>query len=162
MDDETFNIYYAGEVLDGHDAASVREGLAVLFNANDATLDKLFSGATHLIRRNLDREQALRYKAAMERAGIGRGSEFTRDRSVRRDRIAWLNGETRAQQQLFDFLEQVRVEFLGQKKGRLRDLQQMIGNSLKVIKKHRYCHRLSMAGEPLHYYAVVGRKETDF
>ena len=69
MDDETFNIYYAGEVLDGHDAASVREGLAVLFNANDATLDKLFSGATHLIRRDLDREQALRYKAAMERAG---------------------------------------------------------------------------------------------
>lgn len=69
MDEESFNIYYAGEVLEGHDAALVREGLAVLFNANDATLDKLFSGATHLIRRNLDREQALRYKAAMERAG---------------------------------------------------------------------------------------------
>ena len=69
MDDETFNIYYAGELLEGHDAAGVREGLAVLFNASDATLDKLFSGATHLIRRDLDREQALRYKAAMERAG---------------------------------------------------------------------------------------------
>jgi len=69
MDDETFNIYYAGELLDGHDAASVREGLAVLFNASDTTLDKLFSGATHLIRRDLDREQTLRYKAAMERAG---------------------------------------------------------------------------------------------
>jgi hypothetical protein len=69
MEDETFNIYYAGELLEGHDAASVREGLAVLFNANDATLDKLFSGSTQLIRRNLDREQALRYKAAMERAG---------------------------------------------------------------------------------------------
>lgn len=41
-------------------------------------------------------------------------------------------------------------------------LQQMIGNSLKVIKKHPYCHRLSMAGEPLHYYAIVGRKENDF
>lgn len=41
-------------------------------------------------------------------------------------------------------------------------LQQMIGNSLKVIKKHHYCHRLSMAGEPLHYYAIVGRKENDF
>ncbi len=69
MDEETFNIYYAGELLDGHDAARVREGLAVLFNAGDTTLDKLFSGATHLIRRNLDREQTLRYKAAMERAG---------------------------------------------------------------------------------------------
>jgi hypothetical protein len=69
MDEETFNIYYAGELLEGHDSASVRAGLAVLFNANDATLDKLFSGTTHLIRRDLDREQALRYKAAMERAG---------------------------------------------------------------------------------------------
>jgi hypothetical protein len=41
-------------------------------------------------------------------------------------------------------------------------LQQMIGNSLNVVKKHHYCHRLSMAGEPLHYYAIVGRKENDF
>jgi hypothetical protein len=41
-------------------------------------------------------------------------------------------------------------------------LRQMIGNSLKVHKKHHYCHRLSMAGEPLHYYAIVGRKESDF
>jgi hypothetical protein len=38
----------------------------------------------------------------------------------------------------------------------------MIGNSLKVVKKHHYCHRLSMAGEPLHYYAIVGRKANDF
>jgi len=41
-------------------------------------------------------------------------------------------------------------------------LQQMIGNSLNVVKKHHYCHRLSMAGDPLHYYAIVGRKENDF
>lgn len=41
-------------------------------------------------------------------------------------------------------------------------LQDMIGNNLKVVKKHHYCHRLSMAGDPLYYYAVVGRKEDDF
>jgi hypothetical protein len=41
-------------------------------------------------------------------------------------------------------------------------LQQMIGNSLNVVKKHHYTHRLSMAGKPLHYYAIVGRKENDF
>lgn len=46
--------------------------------------------------------------------------------------------------------------------GYSRTLQQMIGNSLKVVKKHHYCHRLSMAGEPLHYYAIVGRKANDF
>jgi predicted TPR repeat methyltransferase len=41
-------------------------------------------------------------------------------------------------------------------------LQKMIGSSLRVYHKHHYCHRLSMAGEPLHYYAIVGRKEDDF
>jgi hypothetical protein len=41
-------------------------------------------------------------------------------------------------------------------------LQQMVGNSLKVVEQHHYCHRLSMAGEPLHYYGIVGRKTRDF
>ncbi|MBC2711571.1 MAG: class I SAM-dependent methyltransferase [Desulfosarcina sp.] len=41
-------------------------------------------------------------------------------------------------------------------------LQKMIGQSLNVYRKHHYCHRLSMAGEPLYYYAIVGRKENDF
>lgn len=41
-------------------------------------------------------------------------------------------------------------------------LQEMIGNNLKVYKKHHYRHRLSMAGQPLYYYAVVGRKEDNF
>jgi hypothetical protein len=41
-------------------------------------------------------------------------------------------------------------------------LQDMIGESLHIYQKHHYCHRLSMAGEPLHYYAVIGRKEKGF
>jgi SAM-dependent methyltransferase len=41
-------------------------------------------------------------------------------------------------------------------------LQEMISQSLHVYRKHHYCHRLSMAGEPLHYYAIVGRKEKGF
>ncbi|MEJ2166422.1 MAG: methyltransferase [Desulfobacterales bacterium] len=38
-------------------------------------------------------------------------------------------------------------------------LNAMMGDSLEVLKIHHYCHRLSMAGDPLHYYAVVGRKK---
>lgn len=41
-------------------------------------------------------------------------------------------------------------------------MQKMFGQSLNVYRKHHYCHRLSMAGDPLHYYAIVGRKEKDF
>ena len=41
-------------------------------------------------------------------------------------------------------------------------LQEMIGSSLNAYEKQHDCHRLSMAGEPLYYYAVIGRKENDF
>ncbi|MFC4261197.1 2OG-Fe(II) oxygenase [Marinobacter lacisalsi] len=58
------------------------------------------------LRREVD---ILEKTAALERAGVGRGTGFTRDRSVRRDRIAWMNGETPEQQQLFSALEEIRV-----------------------------------------------------
>jgi len=66
---DTYNIYFAGEVLPDHDGADVRTRMAKLFNANDATLDKLFSGKRQLIKRDCDKDTALKYKQAMERAG---------------------------------------------------------------------------------------------
>ena len=50
----------------------------------------------------LDRTDALRA------ARIGRGLDKTRDRSVRRDKIAWLQGETLAQAALFEAFEYIR------------------------------------------------------
>ncbi|MGD2184922.1 MAG: class I SAM-dependent methyltransferase [Desulfobacterales bacterium] len=38
-------------------------------------------------------------------------------------------------------------------------LEAMMGDSLETLKIKHYCHRLSMSGDPLHYYAVVGRKK---
>lgn len=51
----------------------------------------------------LDRTEALM------KAGVGRGTDLLRDRSVRRDKIAWLQGETAVQAELFDFFESVRL-----------------------------------------------------
>ncbi|MEP1216099.1 MAG: 2OG-Fe(II) oxygenase [Marinobacter sp.] len=51
----------------------------------------------------LDRTQSLR------RAGVGRGADLLRDRSVRRDKIAWLQGMTPVQADLFAFFETVRL-----------------------------------------------------
>ena len=66
---ETYNIYFAGELLPGHDEDEVRARLAKLFNANDATLEKLFSGKRQLIKRDCDKATALKYKQAIEKAG---------------------------------------------------------------------------------------------
>ncbi len=46
---------------------------------------------------------------AMHKAGIGRGNDLVRDRSVRRDRIAWLQGFTAPQAALFEFFEGIRT-----------------------------------------------------
>ncbi len=51
----------------------------------------------------LDRTEALR------KAGVGRGADLLRDRSVRRDKIAWLQGITQPQAELFAFFESVRL-----------------------------------------------------
>jgi trans-aconitate methyltransferase len=40
-------------------------------------------------------------------------------------------------------------------------LNAVMGDSIEALKIHHYCHRQSMSGDPLHYYAVVGRKKGD-
>lgn len=67
--DTRYNIYFAGQILEGHDLAAVRAKLGKVFNADDQTLDKLFSGNTQLLKRECDRDTALKYKQAMENAG---------------------------------------------------------------------------------------------
>ncbi len=45
---------------------------------------------------------------AMSRAGIGRGTDLVKDRSVRRDKIGWIDGYSEPQRLLFECLEQIR------------------------------------------------------
>lgn len=67
--DTRYHVYFAGELQEGHGAAEVRANIAKLFNADAATLDKLFSGQMQAIKRNCDRATAAKYKAAIEKAG---------------------------------------------------------------------------------------------
>ncbi len=66
---ERYDIYFAGQILDGIDPISVRDKLAKLFKADKSTLNLLFSGKAHLIKRDCDHDTALKYKRAMEQAG---------------------------------------------------------------------------------------------
>lgn len=64
-----YNIYFDGQLLEGHDGAEVRARLARLFKADEATLAKLFSGKLQLLKRDCDKATALHYKQALEGAG---------------------------------------------------------------------------------------------
>jgi hypothetical protein len=67
--EERYNVYFAGQVMDGFDLSDVRSKLAKVFNADQATLDKLFCGKPQLIKRECDKATALKFKQALERAG---------------------------------------------------------------------------------------------
>lgn len=67
--DPLYDIYFAGEILDGYEPAAVRSALGKLFKADDPTLDKLFSGKLLMIKSGCDKATAMKYKQSMERAG---------------------------------------------------------------------------------------------
>jgi hypothetical protein len=66
---ERYNVYFAGRLVDGHELDSVRAKLAKVFNVDQQTLDKLFSGKNQLVKSDCDKPTALQYKVAMQRAG---------------------------------------------------------------------------------------------
>lgn len=64
-----YTVYFGGEVLAGHDPAGVKTRLGQLFKVGDNTLERLFNGNLHVLKRDCDRATALKYKQAMEQAG---------------------------------------------------------------------------------------------
>jgi hypothetical protein len=66
---QRFHVEFAGECLDGHAPERVRAGLASLFKADEAALDRLFSGRRQRIKSDCDRATAARYQKAM--TGVG-------------------------------------------------------------------------------------------
>ena len=64
-----YTIYFAGDLLEGQEPADVRGRLAKLFNADEPTLDRLFSGKPQVLKRDCDKATALKYKQAIEGAG---------------------------------------------------------------------------------------------
>jgi len=64
-----YNVYFSGQILEGRDLPTVRANMAKLFNADETTLNKLFSGKAQLVKRDCDKATARKYKQAIEKSG---------------------------------------------------------------------------------------------
>ena len=69
MSEPRYDILFAGEILAGNHRDTVAENLARLFKATPETVARLMDGGTHVLKRGTDRETALKYESAMQRAG---------------------------------------------------------------------------------------------
>jgi hypothetical protein len=69
MTEPRFDILFAGEILQGFSRESVEENIARLFKASPDTVARLMDGGTHVLKRGTDRDTAIKYETALERAG---------------------------------------------------------------------------------------------
>lgn len=115
-----------GEVMDrlaGDNPTSVGEAPCVESLVDEAWLDELADGLARATWVEFDlssrlpegllgalkREVEILDKTeAMTRAGIGRGADLLKDRSVRRDKIVWMDGVSAPQSELFRFFDRIR------------------------------------------------------
>lgn len=86
-----YQLVFSGEWEAGLDEQSAREKARNLFKANDAQLEKMFSGERVVIKNRLDEATAYKYQAAMKKNGlvahiepmqaVGQDSEAPRSRT---------------------------------------------------------------------------------
>ncbi len=69
MSDELYDIYFAGNLLDGSDPSSVKLHLQTQFKLSESALERLFSGQRVAIKRGVNRETATRYRERFSQAG---------------------------------------------------------------------------------------------
>lgn len=69
MSGQKFNIIFCGEIAQGLDKDKARQALGLLCGFDQATLDRLFSGGTAYLKKNIDEPTAKRYLAALEKTG---------------------------------------------------------------------------------------------
>lgn len=69
MDDKHFDVVFRGHLAAGADEADVKAALARLFKSTPAQIERLFSGKRVVIKKNLDREQADKYREVLRNAG---------------------------------------------------------------------------------------------
>ena len=69
MSEQTYDIFFKGEALDGIDINIVKAHFAKLFKADDAKLKQLFSGKVIPLKKNLVKADAAKFQQLFKKAG---------------------------------------------------------------------------------------------
>lgn len=68
--DPVYDIYSTGQLVNAADPAQTRAALARLFKTTEDKITHLMAGKPQLIKRGVEKNEALRYKAALYQAGL--------------------------------------------------------------------------------------------
>lgn len=66
---DLFEVAFLGQIAQGAELEQVQVAIGKMFKADAAKLAQLFSGKRIVIKKNIDQQTALKYQAAMQKAG---------------------------------------------------------------------------------------------
>lgn len=69
MTDTLFDIFFSGQILQDQDIDQVKQAVAKIFKADDAMLERLFSGTPVRVKSGVDQETAIKYRVTFRQAG---------------------------------------------------------------------------------------------
>lgn len=75
MSDRRYRIVFSGGVLPGHEEAAVRAALGERFKLSAAQVERLFTGRTMVLKKDLDGREATRFEAALQAIGAAARAE---------------------------------------------------------------------------------------
>ena len=69
MSEQLFEVAFSGQVSEGANQDEVKVKIGKMFNADEGKIAQLFSGKRVVIKKNIDKATAAKYKIALNRAG---------------------------------------------------------------------------------------------
>lgn len=69
MSEQLFEVAFSGRISEGANPDEVKVKVGKMFNADEAKIAQLFSGKRVVIKKNIDKATAAKYKTALDRAG---------------------------------------------------------------------------------------------
>lgn len=70
MDQPLYDVYFTGKLVEGTDPQAAKASFMQLFKASPETADKFFNGKPQVLKRGLEKAEALKYKAVLHKAGL--------------------------------------------------------------------------------------------
>jgi hypothetical protein len=69
MSFDTYNVFFSGQIMKNHDPETVKKQIGAIFKLEGEKLDRLFSGQPVAIKKNIDMDQAVKFRLLFRDAG---------------------------------------------------------------------------------------------
>ena len=87
-EESNYSVTFSGQLVPGEEPDQVKQRLARLFKSSESAIEKLFTGKSVTIKKDITEEKAITYQKALLKAGAI--ADVETDEELRAEASAWL------------------------------------------------------------------------